>query len=133
VRICTIIYLASPPGSCISGGHRAHGTISSTAPPIQTSAHPGEDLDHVAHQIIGRLPILDDHDAPPLRGQRRTQMLDPKQASRSRYSTTITLAQGSDKIPDSFARLPFDPEPTSATTWPTSHPAGVAHSVSRDT
>jgi hypothetical protein len=31
----------------------------------------------------------------------------------------------------SFGRLPFNPEPTSATTWPTSIPALVAHSVNR--
>ena len=48
----------------------------------------------------------------------------PKRANRSRCSTTITLASGSDNILRSLGRLPLSPEPTSVTTRPT--PVAVA-------
>lgn len=53
-------------------------------------------------------------------------MSTPKPASRSRRPTTITAAERSDKTRASFARLPYNPQPTSATTSPTSIPASVA-------
>ena len=52
----------------------------------------------------------------------------PNRASRSRCSTTIVVACGSASSRRSFARLPFSPAPTSATTSATASPSWVAHS-----
>ncbi len=54
------------------------------------------------------------HNPATLRGQHLPQLLDPKGASRARYSTTITVADGSDNTRTNFGRLPFSPDPAPA-------------------
>jgi len=53
--------------------------------------------------------------------------------SRSRCSTTTVVTLGSESNRRTFARLPFIPEPTSASTRTTRWPALAAHSQSRAT
>jgi hypothetical protein len=60
-------------------------------------------------------------DAPP-----------PKRANRSRCSTTMTFASGSDKIRRNVGRLPSRPDPTSTTTCRTIRSRSLAHAVNRD-
>ena len=54
---------------------------------------------------------------------------DPKRAKRSRCSTMIVAADGSDSRRLNLARLPFNAEPTSVTTRSTRCPFSVAHLV----
>ena len=48
------------------------------AAPIQPGTHRGQQLDHVAHHIIGGLTGIDDHHAAALGGQRGIQLLHPE-------------------------------------------------------
>ncbi len=67
--------------STFGGRQRAHRPISRPAPPIQPSTHRRQHLDHVAHQIIGRLAGIGHHDPPPLRRQRSPTRPPPRPAS----------------------------------------------------
>ena len=74
-----------------------------------------------------RLTGIDDADSAAAPGQRGRQALHPKLAIRSRCSTTITIADPSDKTPANFPRFPFRPDPTSAITCDTAKPLAAAH------
>src|SRR5574342_683095 len=57
----------------------------------------------------------------------------PNRVSRSRCSTTNTVAAGSDRTLVSLRRCPFIPDPTSVTTWSTAKPRPVAPATTRPT
>ena len=59
-------------------GHRAQRPIACAAPPIQACPHRRQYLDHVVHQIIGGLAVVDDHDPAAPGRQRGPQMLRPE-------------------------------------------------------
>ena len=61
-----------------SGRQRAHRPVACSASPIEPGAHTRQDLDHVAHQIIGCFTGIGHHDPSARGSQCRLQMLHPE-------------------------------------------------------
>ena len=62
----------------LGGGDRSHCAVASAAATVESRAHTGEHLEHVAHQIISGLTGIGHYDPPALLRQRRLQVFQPE-------------------------------------------------------
>ena len=89
--------------------HRAQRPVPPTAAAVQTGTHRNDHLDHVPYQVIAGLVRRGDQHPPPARPPPRSDAPRRSWPARSRCSTTITVADGSDKTLRRDLQLPVMP------------------------